>query len=448
MKPIQSPQGSLSIKGKALVANILFIVGFGAYATWEFMRDMDHSTPQSVRNRLLLVCGLIAVVASVFNFFFIGRISNVIYRIMVKLQRAAAATVRTSSNLSAASQSVAESSNEQASAVQQTVASMAEMRSIISQTAKYVDECQTLSSGVREKTQDGDRIMQSMVSSMEAIQQTNSQLQNMVNIISEISNKTKVINDIVFKTQLLSFNASIEAARAGQHGRGFAVVAEEVGNLAQMSGKAAKEIEVLLQDSQKQVGNIIESVHHRISEGQSVSSQALSRFSEIASDIHSISEKIKNISNATKEQESGVTQTAKAMDQMDTTTQRNNSAAIQASNYAREIESQGSVLDEIMHESQLLILGHIDEVEMAHIDESLSSPSELEPLSFGDSEDENFELTNDSEDKQVSRESGNLSILSSAADRIMRKAKAGHLSSVKKAAGDDVTADDDSFKKE
>ncbi|RYZ87541.1 MAG: hypothetical protein EOP04_11470 [Proteobacteria bacterium] len=48
-----------------------------------------------------------------------------------------------------------------------------------------------------------------------------------------------IINEIVFKTQLLSINASIEA---GQHGKGFAVPAGEVGNLAQMSGNAAKEI--------------------------------------------------------------------------------------------------------------------------------------------------------------------------------------------------------------
>ena len=71
--------------------------------------------------------------------------------------------------------------------------------------------------------------------------ESNEQIENIVKIIGEISNKTAIINDIVFQTKLLSFNASVEAARAGEHGKGFAVVAEEVGNLAQMSGTAAKE---------------------------------------------------------------------------------------------------------------------------------------------------------------------------------------------------------------
>lgn len=87
---------------------------------------------------------------------------------------------------------------------------------------------------------------------------SNHEIQKIVSMIKEISEKTQLINDIVFQTKLLSFNASVAAARAGEHGKGFSVVAEEVGNLAEMSGEAAKEIEILLKNSVSQVENIVD----------------------------------------------------------------------------------------------------------------------------------------------------------------------------------------------
>ena len=68
-----------------------------------------------------------------------------------------------------------------------------------------------------------------------------------------------MINDIVFQTKLLSFNASVEAERAGEHGKGFAVVAQEVGNLATMSGESAEEITKILDESVKMVQKLVSS---------------------------------------------------------------------------------------------------------------------------------------------------------------------------------------------
>lgn len=96
-------------------------------------------------------------------------------------------------------------------------------------------------------------IQSSVQDVMSHVKSSNEKLGNLITTITDISNKTQIINDIVFQTKLLSFNASVEAARAGQHGVGFAVVAGEIGNLARTSGGAASEIAALLKRSLDEV---------------------------------------------------------------------------------------------------------------------------------------------------------------------------------------------------
>ncbi len=235
----------------------------------------------------------------------------------------------TSENLKVASQNLSGASAQQSAAVQESVASIAEIRSMLSQTANHVREVQGMTSAINDKTHDGSQIMNRMENSMVAIEQANSQLESFQEIILAIKEKTQIINDIVFKTQLLSFNASIEAARAGQYGRGFAVVAEEVGKLAHMSGGASKEIDQLLLDSQRRVVQIVETVQSRVRDGKEVSEEALKRFNEIAKQVVIVSDKVNQVGEATIEQEGGVEQTARAMDQMDETAAHNKDGADQ-----------------------------------------------------------------------------------------------------------------------
>lgn len=258
-------------------------------------------------------------------------------------------------------QNVAESSTEQASSVQETVASMSEISSMIRQTAEHTQESLKVARVINDKTNDGHRIMQQMSSSMEAIEQSNSQLQRMAQIINEISGKTKVINDIVFKTQLLSFNASIEAARAGEHGRGFSVVAGEVGNLAQISGKASNEIKQLLETSQKHVDDILKVTQKRVMEGQETSDKVLETFNAITNEVNLMTKQVQKIADATKEQEGGITQVTSALSQMDEATRSNNAYAKEALDAVREIMHSGSVMNSISKETQDLVFGsHVD----------------------------------------------------------------------------------------
>jgi len=193
--------------------------------------------------------------------------------------------------------------------------------------------------------------------SMAAIESSNSQLQQVEEIINGIKIKTQVINDIVFKTQLLSFNASIEAARAGQYGRGFAVVAEEVGNLAQLSGKASKEIDILIHDSQKRVGKIIASVQEKVVDGKTVAQNALKHFEEIAGQVVVISEKVKNVGEATLEQEGGIDQTTRAMEEMDKSAGRNKIAADQILKLVEQSRIVGKRIEEVSKNIHNLVGG-------------------------------------------------------------------------------------------
>jgi methyl-accepting chemotaxis protein len=194
---------------------------------------------------------------------------------------------------------------------------------------------------------------------MRQIEESNREMSEIIKVITEIGNKTKVINDIVFQTKLLSFNASVEAARAGEHGKGFAVVAEEVGNLAQMSGDAAKEITSMLDGSIQRVGQIVSGTQSKVErliatgrEKVELGTRRANSCGEVLAEFVSrtglVNQMVQEIAKASQEQSQGVAEITRALNELEQVSQQNAHTSVQCSGSAEDLKRQAGRLKQIV----------------------------------------------------------------------------------------------------
>lgn len=145
-------------------------------------------------------------------------------------------------------------------------------------------------------SQNGKSDLQRVDHAMEMINASVQKLQQSIDEVGkaslEITNITEIIGNIADQTSLLSLNASIEAARAGEAGRGFAVVATEIGQLANTSADAVHNIEGLISQINKLVGDTVkqtkESVEN-INHSSDLVGDTLKTFDSIFGNIDQVS---------------------------------------------------------------------------------------------------------------------------------------------------------------
>lgn len=327
---------------------------------------------------------LIAAIAGVsmgliIGFIFATGMNKTIQSIVLKLNENAAQVASASAQMASSSEELSSAATEQASSLEQTASSLEEITSMIGKATESAQAAAGSAAASKKKADTGREAVDKMLGSMNEISESNQAIMSQVNasnqkmveivkVIQEIGNKTKVINEIVFQTKLLSFNASVEAARAGEHGKGFAVVAEEVGNLAQMSGNAAKDISEMLEGSISKVQAIVDETKTKVESlvalgktkvetGSSVAQQCSDILNDILQEVTKVSNLSQEISQASHEQSQGVGEINKAMRQLDTVTQQNSATSEEAASSAEEMSAQAEALKAVVEELVLVMNG-------------------------------------------------------------------------------------------
>jgi methyl-accepting chemotaxis protein len=337
----------------------------------------ERAEQTAKRNELWSLASLFfATIVAFFLGFMITRAFTLTLRNVAQQLYAGAGEVADAAHqISTSSEELSAGATEQAASLQETSSSIEEMSAMIAKTADNAKSSSDLSQSTHEIVGNGQYAVSQVVEAIREIDRSNMEISIQIaegnreiaeieKVISEIGNKTKVINDIVFQTKLLSFNASVEAARAGEHGKGFAVVAEEVGNLAQMSGNAAKEIsemlsgsiakvESIVEGTQSRVNILVESSKQKVEAGTQVAANCETAFLEIVKKVEEVRQRVGEISTATQEQAHGAAEISRVITQLDQVTKQNTTVSQQTSSAAHELSSQAEVLASVV--SQLVI---------------------------------------------------------------------------------------------
>lgn len=242
-----------------------------------------------------------------------------------------------SAELTATAHKLAEGSSEQAASIQETSSTLEESSSMVHQTTQNTKEADNLAKQTKDFANKGNEEMQVMLTSMEELKRSS----------DEISKIIRVIDEIAFQTNILSLNAAVEAARAGDAGKGFAVVAEEVRNLAQRSAEAAKDTAI-----------IIESNISLSEKCLAITSQVSSSLVEIRNETNKVSELLEEISTASQEQEIGISQINQAVSQMEHVIQANATTAQESAVSADQLGMYSDTIKGIMGALNSLISGN------------------------------------------------------------------------------------------
>lgn len=265
---------------------------------------------------------------------------------MSQIEQSAQQVAGGSDQVASGAQALSQGAAEQASSIEELSATITEVSQQIKSNALNAHEAEQLADQSGKEVQESNHQMQTMIKAMEEISATS----------SEISKIIKTIDDIAFQTNILALNAAVEAARAGAAGKGFAVVADEVRNLASKSADAAKNTTVL-----------IESAIRAVDKGTEIAGQTGRSLQNVVEGAKKSAVLIAQISAASNEQASAVTQINQGIEQISAVVQTNSATSEESAAASEELSGQAQLLKDLVGHFKLK--RHGDQLRSGHSEE-------------------------------------------------------------------------------
>lgn len=302
----------------------------------------------------------------------IGQLTEAINTMAENIRHLVRDTAHISETVLASSEELTSSSSEMTSAIEQVSVTTEELANgateqathtmetleIIQKVARKIDEIHEdsivmaeSSNRANEASSEGLINVEFSNEQMKKIEQivlhASTIVRNLENKSMEISQILQVINEIAEQTNLLALNATIEAARAGEHGKGFAVVADEVRKLAEQSSESTNKIAEITRSVQLEAEKAEDAMNDVVKEveaGTEVIERNRKEFQDIAEIIDEMSMLIQNVSRATEQINEESNQAVKSIENIAAITEQSSASSEEL---AASMEEQNASMQEV-----------------------------------------------------------------------------------------------------